>query len=61
MYFRILSNEKAAAWSFLQKFPANWSKGETAQPGMKDAADIRAAWLSLARALFATADFRYLN
>ena len=55
------ANEKSAAWSFLQKFPANWSKGETAQPGMKDAADVRAAWLSLARALFATADFRYLN
>ncbi len=55
------ANEKSAAWNFLQKFPANWSKGETAQPGMKDAADMRAAWLSLARALFATADFRYLN
>ncbi len=55
------ANEKSAAWNFLQKFPANWSRGETAQPGMKDATDIRAAWLSLARALFATADFRYLN
>ena len=55
------ANEKAAAWSFLQKFPAAWSRGETAQPGMKDAEDVRAAWTSLARALFATADFRYLN
>ena len=55
------ANEKAAAWNFLQKFPSNWSRGETAQPGIKDTDDVRAAWTSLARALFATADFRYLN
>jgi hypothetical protein len=54
-------NEKAAAWNFLQKFPANWSRGESATPGLKDAEDVRAAWASIARALFATADFRYLN
>ncbi len=55
------ASEKSAAWNFLQKFPASWSRGETSQPGIKDEADIRAAWLSLGRALFATADFRYLN
>jgi hypothetical protein len=55
------ANEKAAAWNFLQRFPSNWSRGDSSQPGMKDAEDVRAAWTSLARALFATADFRYLN
>ncbi len=53
--------EKTAAWNFLQKFPSNWSKGDKTAPAMKDADDVKAAWLSLCRALMATADFRYLN
>ncbi len=53
--------EKTAAWNFLQKFPSNWSKGDKSAPGMRDAEDTKAAWLSLCRALMATADFRYLN
>ncbi len=53
--------EKTAAWNFLQKFPSNWSKGDKSAPAMKDADDVKAAWLSLCRALMATADFRYLN
>jgi hypothetical protein len=53
--------EKMAAWNFLQKFPSNWSKGDRTAPGMRDADDTKAAWLSLCRALMATSDFRYLN
>ncbi len=53
--------EKTAAWNFFQKFPANWSKGDTSAPGMKDAEDVKAAWTSFCRALFGTADFRFLN
>ena len=54
-------NERTAAWNFFQKFPSNWSKGDKASPGMKDAEDVKAAWTSFCRALFATSDFRYLN
>jgi hypothetical protein len=54
-------NERTAAWNFFQKFPSNWSKGDSSAPGMKDADDVKAAWTSFCRALFATSDFRYLN
>ncbi len=54
-------SERAAAWNFFQKFPSNWSKGDKSSPGLKDAEDVRAAWTSFCRALFATSDFRYLN
>ena len=54
-------NEKTAAWNFFQKFPSNWSKGDKSSPGLKDAEDVKAAWTSFCRALFATSDFRYLN
>ncbi len=54
-------NERTAAWNFFQKFPSNWSKGDKASPGMKNAEDVKAAWTSFCRALFATSDFRYLN
>ena len=54
-------NEKTAAWNFFQKFPSNWGKGDKSAAGMKDAEDVRAAWTSFCRALFATSDFRYLN
>ncbi len=54
-------NERTAAWNFFQKFPSNWSKGDKSSPGMRDAEDVKAAWTSFCRALFATSDFRYLN
>ena len=54
-------NERTAAWNFFQKFPSNWSKSDTSAAGLKDAEDVKAAWTSFCRALFATSDFRYLN
>jgi len=54
-------NERTAAWNFFQKFPGNWSKGDTSSPGLKDAEDVKAAWTSFCRSLFATSDFRCLN
>ncbi len=54
-------NEKTAAWNFLQKFPSNSGKGDKAAPGLKDGEDVRAAWTSFCRSLFASSDFRYLN
>ena len=53
--------ERTAAWNFFQKFPSNWSRGDSSTPGLKDAEDVRAAWTSFCRSLFATSDFRYLN
>ncbi len=53
--------ERTAASSFLGKFPSNWTKGDTSAPGLRDASDVKAAWTSLCRALFACAEFRYLN
>jgi hypothetical protein len=54
-------NERTAAWNFFQKFPSNWSKGDKTSAGLKDAEDVKAAWTSFCRSLFATSDFRYLN
>jgi hypothetical protein len=54
-------NERTAAWNFFQKFPSNWGKGDTSAAGLKDAEDVKAAWISFCRSLFATSDFRYLN
>lgn len=53
--------EKTAAWNFFTKFPGNWSKGDTSRPAFKDADAVKAAWTSFCRALFATADFRFLD
>ena len=53
--------ERTAAADFLAKFPANWSRTDSAAPSLRDAADVKAAWTSLCRALFASAEFRYLN
>ncbi len=53
--------ERQAASNFLAKFPSNWSKGDKSAPGLRDASDVKAAWTSLCRALFASAEFRYLN
>ncbi len=55
------ATERAAASEFLGKFPSDWKKGETVPMGMRDADDVKAAWTSLCRALFASAEFRYLN
>jgi hypothetical protein len=53
--------ERTAAWNFFQKFPSNWSRGDKSVAGMKNAEDVRAAWASFCRSLFASSDFRYLN
>ncbi len=53
--------ERQAAAVFFSKFPSNWSKGDTSAPGLRDADDVKAAWTSFCRALFASAEFRYLN
>ncbi len=54
--------ERAAALSFFSKFPANYQPGATdARPAIKNAATVEAAWTSFCRALFASAEFRYLN
>ncbi len=53
--------EKAAAASFFSKFPSAWGKNETGVAGVRDAEASKAAWTSFCRALFASAEFRYLN
>jgi hypothetical protein len=53
--------EHQAASAFFTKFPSNWSRGDKSAPGLKDAEDVQAAWTSFCRALFASAEFRYLN
>jgi hypothetical protein len=53
--------ERTAATSFFTKFPSAWGKDETGVAGPRDAAAAKAAWTSFCRALFASAEFRYLN
>ena len=53
--------EHTAAMTFFGKFPAAWSKGDKSAPGLRNAAAATAAWTSFCRALFASAEFRYLN
>jgi hypothetical protein len=53
--------ERKAAADFFGKFPSNWKKGDTTPLGMRDADNVKAAWTSFCRALFASAEFRYLN
>ncbi|MCE9610933.1 MAG: PSD1 and planctomycete cytochrome C domain-containing protein [Chthoniobacter sp.] len=53
--------ERTAAMSFFGKFPAAWSKGDTSTLGLRNAEAATAAWTSFCRALFASAEFRYLN
>jgi hypothetical protein len=55
------ATERQAAASFFAKFPSNWAKGDSSSSGLKDAEDVKAAWTSFCRALFASAEFRYLN
>ena len=47
--------------TFFGKFPAAWSKGDKSAPGLRNAEAATAAWTSFCRALFASAEFRYLN
>ena len=53
--------ERTAAMTFFGKFPAAWSKGDKSAPALRNAAAATAAWTSFCRALFASAEFRYLN
>ena len=53
--------EHTAAMTFFGKFPAAWSKGDKSAPALRNAAAATAAWTSFCRALFASAEFRYLN
>lgn len=53
--------EEQASVNFFTKFPSNWAKGDKSTPGLKDTADNKAAWTSFCRALFASAEFRYVN
>jgi len=53
--------ERAAAMSFFNKFPAGWAMGSTGAAGVRDNQAVNAAWASFCRALFASAEFRYLN
>jgi hypothetical protein len=53
--------DRQAALGFFSKFPSNWQRDDKSSAGIKDAADVKAAWTSYARALLASAEFRYLN
>jgi hypothetical protein len=53
--------ERKASAEFFSRFPSNWKKGDGATPGTLDAESMKAAWTSFCRALFASAEFRYLN
>jgi len=55
------SAERTAATNFFTRFPSAWGKGETGVAGVRDAEAAKAAWTSFCRALFASAEFRYLN
>jgi hypothetical protein len=55
------NTERAAATNFFTRFPASWSKGQSGAAGVRDAEASKAAWTSFCRALFASAEFRYLN
>jgi hypothetical protein len=54
-------SERAAASEFFTKFPASWKKGDDQPAGVRGDEAIKAAWSSFCRALFASAEFRYLN
>ena len=55
------NTERAAATNFFTRFPASWAKGQSGAAGVRDAGAANAAWTSFCRALFASAEFRYLN
>jgi cytochrome c553 len=53
--------ERRASSEFFSRFPSNWKKGDGTTPGLLNAESMTAAWTSFCRALFASAEFRYLN
>lgn len=53
--------ELNAATGFLLRFPTAWRKGDADVPRRGGEEHTRAAWTSFCRALFASAEFRYLN
>ncbi|MGB8169219.1 MAG: PSD1 and planctomycete cytochrome C domain-containing protein [Chthoniobacteraceae bacterium] len=53
--------ERKASAEFFSRFPSNYAKGDSAAPGMVGADGMKAAWTSFCRALFASAEFRYVN
>jgi hypothetical protein len=53
--------EKKAAYDFFTRFPGRWKKGDESVVSVRDGTAIVAAWTSFSRALFASAEFRYLN
>lgn len=55
------ANERTAATNFFTRFPASWAKGQSGAAGVRDADAAKAAWTSFCRALFASAEFRYIN
>jgi uncharacterized protein DUF1549/uncharacterized protein DUF1553/cytochrome c len=68
------TTEKRAALNFLTRYPAQWSKetksasasgngksGGGVTSSLLDQEGVKAAWTSLCRALFASAEFRYVN
>ena len=51
-----------AATNFFSRFPANWLKGDNRRRlPCATPTTAKAAWTSFCRALFASAEFRYLN
>ena len=55
------TSERTAAMNFFSRFPSAWSKGDKSTLGLRNAEAATAAWTSFCRALFASAEFRYLN
>jgi hypothetical protein len=53
--------ERGAAANFFQTFPAAYREGETDVAALRNADTSKAAWTSFCRALFASAEFRYVN
>jgi hypothetical protein len=53
--------ERQAAANFFAKFPSNSTKGDSRANGLRDGTDVKSAWTSFCRALFASAEFRLLN
>jgi hypothetical protein len=53
--------ERTAATNFFNRFPASYLKGETDAAFLRNTDTAKAAWASFCRALFASAEFRYLN
>jgi hypothetical protein len=53
--------ERTAAITFFNRFPVGWQHGSVGLAGVRDGEVTKAAWTNFCRALFASAEFRYLN